>query len=318
MICDLHAHSTASDGTIPPARLAKLAKAAGLGAIALTDHDTTDGLAECEAACKEAGVAFVPGIEVSADPDVDSLVAAKALAGQASEAGSRPATETRSPPAQRRGTLHVLGLFVHRNDTALRQIHHRMREARDSRNPAIVQKLNELGVDIAYDEVLDLAAAQGTKIIGRPHIAQVLLSKGYVKSVQAAFSSYIGQGAPAYVRRDRLPADEAIEAIHHAGGLAILAHPVQLGLRAPGELEHFVTRLQQFGLDGIETHHSDHDPLLSQQYTSLAERLELLTSGGSDFHGSRKTIELGGVPVPMSVYERLRDAAAARSVAAQG
>ena len=306
MFCDLHVHSTASDGTIPPAQLARLARSAGLGAIALTDHDTTGGLTQCAAACEEAGVAFVPGIEISADPAIESP-----HAGQGSESDSPTAVQTASDTSQRRGTLHILGLFVRHDDTELQAIHHRMRDARDSRNPAIVQKLTELGVDIEYDEVLELAAAQGTKIIGRPHIAQVLVTKGYVKTIQAAFASYIGQGAPAYVRRDRLPAAEAIRAIHHAGGLSILAHPVQLGLRDPGALEHFVARLRQVDLDGIETQHSDHDPLLIRQYTALAERFELLTSGGSDFHGSRKSSELGCVPVRMAVYEKLRRAAAA-------
>lgn len=299
MFCDLHTHSTASDGTIPPAQLAHLARSAGLGAIALTDHDTTEGLAECEAACAKTGIAFVPGIEISADPDIES-------AGKSSD--------NDSSSAERRGTLHILGLFVRHGDAKLQEIHHRMREARDSRNPAIVSKLRALGVDIEYDEVCALADTQGTKIIGRPHIAQLLAAKGYVKTIQAAFTRYIGQGGPAYVRRDRLPAVKAIEAIHHADGLAILAHPVQLGLSAHGALEHFVARLRQCGLDGIETHHSDHDPSLIRQYTALAEQFEMLTSGGSDFHGSRKSVGLGCMPVRMSIYETLRQAAADRVI----
>ena len=296
MFCDLHVHSTASDGTVRPVQLASLAKAMGLGAMALTDHDTTEGLAECEAACAATAVAFVPGIEVSADPGDRSKGPGSRIASQGSACGGRL------------GTLHVLGLFVQHDNPQLRHVHERMREARDSRNPAIVAKLNDLGIQIHYDEVLDLARQQGTRIVGRPHIAAVLIRKGYVKSVHHAFAQYIGQGGAAYVRRDRLLASDTIDAIHHAGGLAILAHPIQLGLKEPGDLEHFVASLKDLGLDGIETHHGDHDALMARQYTQLAKRFDLLVSGGSDFHGSRKSIELGSQRVPIEVYNRLRDA----------
>jgi predicted metal-dependent phosphoesterase TrpH len=291
MFCDLHMHSTASDGTTPPGQLGKLAKAAGLAAVALTDHDTTNGLADGAHGCSRAGVAFVPGIEVSADPAVNG-----------------PADT-----AERRGTLHILGLFIRPDDPWLEKVQVRMKEARQSRNPAIVEKLRLLGVDIQDDDVLAVADAQGTAILGRPHIAQVLFDKGYVKSIQDAFRQYLGQGAAAYVRRDRLAAEEAIEAIHHAGGLAVMAHPVQMGLREPGLLEHAVARLKDLGLDGIETHHSDHTPALVRQYGDMAKRFNLLTSGGSDFHGSRKDVEMGCANVPIEVYERLKEAAGARS-----
>ncbi|MCC6579396.1 MAG: PHP domain-containing protein [Phycisphaeraceae bacterium] len=284
MFCDLHMHSTASDGTVTPDELPAMAKAAGLSAIALTDHDTTAGLPACQAACETLGIAFVPGIELSVDP------------------GVRPGEEHDAP---RRGTLHILGLFIRHDDPGLKQIEHRMREARDSRNPAIVAKLQELGVSIDYREVLDLAKEQGTEIIGRPHIAQVLIRKGYVKSVQDAFTRYIAQGKPAYVRRDRLPATEAIDAIHQAGGLAVFAHPVQLGLTDPDELEYFTARLRDLGLDAVEVLHSDHLPALVRQYTQMAQKLGLLTSGGSDYHGSRKPVDLGSQRVPFAMYEQL-------------
>ena len=208
------------------------------------------------------------------------------------------------PP--RRGTLHILGLFVRHDDPRLADVHDRMRAARDSRNPAIVERLNELGVPIHYAEVQQIADEQGTRIIGRPHIAAVLMRKGVVKTVRDAFRTYIGQGAPAYVRRDRLPADQAIDAIHHAGGLAVLAHPIQLGLREPGGLEQFLARLKALGLDGIETHHSDHDAAQVRRYTDLARQFDLMPSGGSDFHGARKAVQLGSQNVPLDFYERLR------------
>jgi len=292
MFCDLHTHSTSSDGTTPPNQLPILAASADLKAIALTDHDTTEGLADCASACVAAGIAFVPGVEVSADPAL------------------RSPNTTSQDEGYRRGTLHILGLFIRHDDSKLLCVHKRMRKARESRNPAIIDKLNDLGVNVRYDEVVELANQQGTKIIGRPHIAQLLIRKGYVKSIQNAFTQYIGQDGPAYVRRDRLTAAEAIDAIHHAGGLAILAHPVQLGLHDPDELEHFLVRIKDIGLDGIETRHSNHDAILTHQYERLAKKLSLLTSGGSDFHGAAKSVTLGSQRVPLSVFEKLRRAAA--------
>ncbi|HAI11037.1 MAG TPA: hypothetical protein DCM28_04990 [Phycisphaerales bacterium] len=288
MTCvDLHCHSTASDGTVPPEDLPALAAKIGLSALALTDHDSTNGLQACETACKGVGIDFVPGIEISADP------------------GPRIDTDG---VERRRGTLHILGLFVRHDDSELGKISDRMREARNSRNPAMVEKLQELGVRISYDEVEELANRQGTLIIGRPHIAQVLVAKSYAKSVSDAFTKYLKFGAPAFIRRDYLQPQEAIDAIHHAGGLAIVAHPVQLVMPDPEELEHAIKRLTDMGLDGIETRHSDHTPALVAQYEKLAKQFKLLTSGGSDFHGDRKPVQLGSQQVPREVYERLRDA----------
>ena len=295
--CDLHTHSTASDGTDTPAALAHRAAQLGLSALALTDHDTTAGLVECEAACDELGIAFVPGIEVSADPGPVAI----------SGAG-----DGRDDPDARRGTLHLLGLFVRHDDSRLRAVHERMRLARDERNPAIVQKLKTLGIDIEYEQVLAHAREQGTAIIGRPHIAHVLIANGHARSVREAFERYLGRGGGAYVRRDRLDPADAIDAIHHAGGLAIVAHPVQLGIRDFGRLAVFMDQLKGLGLDGIETRHSDHTPEQIERFERLARKLGLLTSGGSDYHGRRKAIELGSRGVPFEVYERLAAAARGR------
>ncbi len=278
-------HSTASDGTLAPEALGPLAASLGVQVIALTDHDTTQGLCDCAQGCEAAGVTFVPGIELSAD--ITAL---------------RVKTET----DKKLGTLHILGLFVRHDDPQLHTIHERLLIARRDRNPQIVRKLQELGVKIDYDEVRELAAASGTEIIGRPHIAQIMVKKGYVKSNQDAFTKYIGEGKPAYVRKDTLSPTHAIEAIHHAGGLAILAHPVQLRCRDENELIHCVTRLKSFGLDGMETRHSEHTPAEVEQYTKLAQNLGLLISGGSDFHGTRKPVKLGSQNIPLEVYEKLR------------
>lgn len=286
MTCDLHTHSTASDGTDAPGDLPRLAKKAGLKAVALTDHDTTAGLAEFLAAAKKARIKAVPGIELSADPSI---------------------LHAEPDKAARLGTLHILGYFINPDAPHLSAIEARLREARAQRNPEMIQRLKELGMSIDYEEVIEAAGGVGA-IVGRPHIGQVMMRKGYVKSIHEAFTRYIGQGGEAYVRKDRLLAREAIDAIHEADGLAVLAHPTQLGIDSAVQLEHAVATLKKLGLDGIETRHSDHEPRDTERFTKLAEKLGLLTTGGSDYHGSRKTVELGGQKVPLTVYERLLDA----------
>ena len=300
MFCDLHTHSTASDGTNTPEELAALAQRAGLAAIALTDHDTTAGLDACAAACRRAKLRFVPGIELSADP---GAVRALEDGSADSEAGGRS------------GTLHVLGLFVRGDDAELLRIYDWLLEARRERNPQIIANLNRLGVRIDYDEVVDLTESLGTKVVGRPHIAQVLLRKGYVKSIHEAFARYIGEGAAAYARKDRLSPADAIAAIHHAGGLAALAHPPQLRCADAAELEHVVAKLKDLGLDGIETRHSDHSATQVEQYEKLAHRFGLLTTGGSDYHGTRKALDLGSQKVPLSVCDDLHAAWQQRAAA---
>jgi predicted metal-dependent phosphoesterase TrpH len=290
MFCDLHTHSTASDGTVRPELLPQLARDAGLHAIALTDHDTTAGLPACEAACKALNINFVPGIEISADPLLDT--------------SPDPASDDRP----RVGTLHILGLFVRHDDPKLAHVHDRMLDARLQRNPQIIARLNALGVNISYDDVLALAAEEGTEIIGRPHIAQVLIKLGHVQSTKEAFTKYLGQGKPAYVRKDLFTAADAIDAIHHAGGLASLAHPVQLKITEPDAIHRYVAQLKSLGLDAIEARHPDHTPEVAASFAQLAERLNLLTTGGSDFHGRRKDIPLGSQRVPLSVFDALRSA----------
>ncbi len=286
MYCDLHTHSTASDGTDAPGDLPRLAKQAGLSAIALTDHDTTAGIAEFLDAAKHARIKAVPGIELSADPAI---------------------LHTDSDPEQapRLGTLHILGYFIQPDAPHLAEVQARLHEAREQRNPQMIARLNELGMDIHYDEVIEIADGH---IVGRPHIGQVMMQKGYVKSIHEAFSRYLGGQGEAYVRKDRLSAEEAIDAIHEADGLAVLAHPTQLGLDSASKLEHAVARLKALGLDGIETRHSDHSPRDTERFATLAGKLALKVTGGSDYHGSRKTLALGSQKIPLAVYEELLQA----------
>lgn len=306
---DLHTHSTASDGTDAPGDLARLARDAGLSCFALTDHDTTAGLAPAATAAKKLKIDFIPGIELSASPNLDL-----ATQGNLIRVGEDE-DEDDAADLHRRGNLHILGYHVRHDAAELNAIARQQQEAREQRNPAIVEKLQKLGVRIEYDEVLALAGvgtgdAGGGTSVGRPHIAQVLLSKGYVKSIHEAFVKYLGVGGGAYTRRDRLSASAAIDAIHAAGGVAVLAHPVQMALDHAG-VEHAVARLTTLGLDGLETRHPDHEPADTQRLTALADRYDLIPTGGSDYHGSRKTIRLGSVVAPEDALERLAQAAAA-------
>lgn len=294
MRVDLHTHSTASDGTDNPADLPRLVKQAGLDGFALTDHDTTAGLASAAASAKAAGIFFVPGIELSVHADPFAT--------------HTPTDE--DPPSA--GSLHLLGYFVRTNCPQLKQIEERLREARATRNPQIIEKLRTLGVKISEQDVLDAAGvgdSLGNHAVGRPHIAQVLLQKGYVKSMHEAFARYLGPGGAAYTPRELPTAREAIDAIHAAAGVCVLAHPVHLGL-SPADLEHTIAKLADLGLDGIETHHSDHEVGDSRRLSTLAQRFDLITTGGSDYHGSRKAIALGSVIAPADAVQRLEEAAA--------
>ncbi len=275
MFCDLHTHSTASDGTLTPQELAAAAQCAGLNAIALTDHDTTSGLNAFETACNDLNIQFVPGVEISCE-------------------GENPSGET-----------HLLGYFINSNNAELDALLARQARARTQRVPKIITRLNELGVDVTIEDVQAVAAGA---MIGRPHIAQVLLAKGYVKTVQDGFTRYLGRHAPAFLPKPRVKVSQAIKAVHAAGGLASLAHPTQLGCTDDAQLTQFIAQLADQGLDAIEAWHSDHPPTMVAKCQRLAERFSLLATGGSDFHGDAKPIALGSQSVPYDVYERLREA----------
>ncbi len=283
---DLHTHSTASDGSLTPPRLIASAKNAGLVGLALTDHDTGNGLLEAAAAAAEAGLRFVPGIEISA--------------------------EFPHP-----GTMHLLGYFIDPISPALKRMSQILLEGRNSRNPRIIARLNELGCHITMDQVQAIARRGVTDdrpvVIGRPHIAQALAESGCVASVKQAFDVYLGTTGQAYFDKERLTRKQAIDCIHDAGGLAVLAHPVQLRLGNPAELENVVSNLVEIGLDGIEAWHSDHRPQDSEMILSLARKYKLVPTGGSDFHGNSKPdIALGlgrqNIRVPEAVLDELEAA----------
>jgi predicted metal-dependent phosphoesterase TrpH len=275
---DLHAHTTASDGDQSPTQLVQRAHAIGLTALAVTDHDTTAGLSEALEAGRRLGVEIVPGIELSAEIEV--------------------------------GQCHILGLLI---DPAYPALNDRLREVienRDKRNERIVEKMQkDLHLDITLEEV---EAESGGQVVARPHFAKVLLRKGYVTSMQQAFDEYLGKGSKAYVDRDRLTPEECIALIHGAGGVAILAHPNNLKRNEAGT-EAEILRLQSLGMDGIEARYNRHTPEENAYYLALAARHDLLTSGGSDFHGPtvKPTVYLGHVegdqPAPLELLDRLKE-----------
>ena len=280
---DLHCHSTASDGTFTPTDVVKLAKERNLSALALTDHDTINGVAEAGKAAAEMGIDFLPGIEISA--------------------------EYPHP-----GTMHILGYGIDPASTVLRDLTATLLGGRDDRNPRIIAKLQELGVAITMEEVeaeAKVEQSEKKKPIGRPHIAAILLRKGYVSSIKQAFDKYLAPGGLAYFDKERLPPHTALQMIIDSGGIAVLAHPIQLRYTNDAQLETVVKDLVDHGLAGLEVIHSDHDEKLIEQYTEMAKRYGLITTGGSDFHGTnKKDIDLGtarGRKIPRDFFDRLRE-----------
>lgn len=275
---DLHAHTTASDGDQSPTQLVWWAKAVGLTAIAVTDHDTTDGIAEATAAGQKYGVEVVPGIELSADIDIP------------------------------KGQCHLLGYFIDPQNATLNARLQQVRDARNTRNARIAAKIQAHGWNVTLEEAESYA---GGEVVARPHFARVLVNKGYVSTMSEAFEKYLGKGGAFYVERERLGQEEAIRLVHAAGGVCILAHPNNLNV-PPDEAEARIRQLQAYGLDGIEARYNRHTPEDTARYLALAAKWNLLTSGGSDFHGHsvKENVFLGHVegtlPAPAELLEPLR------------
>lgn len=272
---DLHCHSTASDGTLAPSDVVALAIRSGLSALALTDHDSIAGVQEAAEAAHKAGIDFLPGIEISCDVP-------------------KPAT------------MHLLGYGVDPHSPVLLEMTRRLIEGRNDRNPKIIQRLNELGVRISMEE-LEAEAKGG--VIGRPHIAAILLRKRYVSSIKNAFDKYLAPGGAAYFDKERISPKQAIDMVRRSGGLPVLAHPSQLRTENDAQLDRTVKDLADLGLAGLEVIHSDHNEAMVTKYTALADKYGLLKTGGSDFHGTnKKNISLGvanGRRVPREFFDSL-------------
>ncbi len=260
ILIDLHTHSTCSDGTLKPDTLVRAAKSRKVSVLSLTDHDTTEGVPAFLAACRHTGVKGISGIELSAEAPY---------------------------------TLHILGYNIEPGNGPLEKSLEALREHRKDRNKAICERLRDLGLDVTLEEVEAEAAGD---VVARPHMARVLIRKGYVQDMAGAFRNYLGDEAAAYMPRIRLSAEECIKLIRQSGGVAVLAHPGQTGLEEP-DLKRLLGELKEKGLWGLECLSSHHRYEEIYRYLKLTSLMGLFTTAGTDFHGgNRPGIQLG-IPV---------------------
>jgi hypothetical protein len=273
MRIDLHTHTTASDGSLAPAELVTAAIEVGITHLAITDHDTTQGLLAARPAAAEQGLTLVPGIELSTEYDG--------------------------------GTADILGYCFDPDDTTLQALLATIRDERATRATVMVQRLRALGSGITDADVLAIA---GEGSIGRPHVAQALVAEGFVSTVGEAFHRYIGDGGPAHAARYKLAPEEACRVIRRAGGVPALAHPVPPGdpYSDPKRLRSFLPSLVAAGLGGLECYYSGYTAKVCRWLDALAWHFKLVPTGGSDYHGPwRPDRPLGGVDLPPDTVDRL-------------
>ena len=275
MYADLHLHTYFSDGTFSPEEVVERAEQQGLKAIAVTDHDTLDACPRAKEACDDRGIEFVYGTELTAEID-----------------GSE---------------VHVLGYFLNIEDPQLQSQIELFRKARVDRIYKMVDCLNKMGVQMEAKEVFEIA---NCKSPGRPHVARALIKKKVCPNYEAAFSRFLYNDGPAWVPKTRFPASDAIDIIHNAGGLAVLAHPVL------NKRDDLIPELKDQGLDGIECFHTKHSGFQAKKYCQIANDNDLLISGGSDCHGFSKNRPLiGKIRLNEDYFSRLRGAAQSHSAA---
>jgi len=244
-----------------PTELVLHAREVGLTGMAVSDHDTVDGVAEAERAAAGQGIDFVPCIEISVDYP--------------------------------QGEFHLLGYYVDYGDPAFLSRIRYLQDNRVNRNATMLRKMREAGFDIAWEEIV---AESGGGQVGRPHMARALVRKGYVPSVQEAFDRYLADGKPLHIPKVKLSPEDAIELVHRAGGVAVLAHPKYMEFPAEAGLREELERLKECGLDGLECYYSQHTEEETAEYLRLARQLGLLVTAGSDFHGvSKPDVPLGVV-----------------------
>lgn len=267
---DLHAHSNRSDGTLPPSEVVALAARRELAGVALTDHDTFDGLAEATETAEGIGVDLVPGIEFSAEYDGASL--------------------------------HILGYWVDADDEAVNAELDRLTATRYRRGELIVEKLRELGYDVSFERVRALA---GGETIARPHVAQAMVEAGIVATEKEAFDRFISDDGLAYVPKHALEPMAALRLIRDAGGVCVLAHPGMW--KGSGSVpDELIERMAEGGMVGLEVWHPDHDDAMRAKYAALANRLALIPTSGSDCHGERYGYRLGTERADAETYLELR------------
>jgi len=276
---DLHTHTTASDGRCTPAELVARASAAGVTVLSVTDHDTVEACDAAGNACALAGITFVPGIEITAVRDeVD---------------------------------VHVLGYFVDVRSSGLSVFLAEQRQRRIDRVGRILVQLEGLGIRLDSNAILRPAIDQPGTSIGRPAVARALVAAGYVKTTSEAFSAWLSRGRPGFVSREGAAPDNVIEQIHEAGGVASMAHPGLL------RRDMWIAGFASSGLDAIEAYHTNHDEQLTGHYRSVAHRLGLCVSGGSDYHAdeSHGSAHPGSVSLPADAFDQLRARATSRASA---
>jgi len=268
MKADLHLHTTASDGRYSPEELVGKAAGVGLAVMAITDHDSVDGVAQAlKAAQSFPDLKVIPGVEIGTDIP--------------------------------HGEVHVLGYFINYVDAGLIDRLAELRDSRKMRAKNMIAKLADLGVYIEWERVQEIA---GSGSVGRPHVAQAIMEKGYVQSLKEAFIKYIGRDGPAYAEREKMTPQQVVELVVKVGGLAVLAHPADIE-----GLEDLIPRLQRVGLAGMEVYYNAYGNSTVQHLASLARKHRLIATGGSDFHGLEHITEtpLGGVDIPPECIERL-------------
>ena len=275
---DLHIHSTRSDGTLTPTELIRLCASSDLKVVALTDHDSTEGIAEARAeAGKQGGIEVIAGVELSCDTKI--------------------------------GEVHVLGLFVDTEAPDFQKFCERTRSGRLERGRLMVERLAESGVKLSFDRVLELSDGGA---VGRPHIARALVEAGYVKNTKEAFDTYLGTGESGFVPRRRLTPRDAVELLVTNGALPVLAHPlvspVKAGRKEIGQLTETLADLKTAGLVGLEVYYADYTPEQTSRLEALAQEHGLIPCGGTDFHNSGTPGEPtpGSVGPPMQSVEALK------------
>jgi len=268
-VIDLHLHTTASDGVLTPAELIDRVRAAELVAFSITDHDTIDGYLEAVNLVTVSDPELVAGVELSVATD--------------------------------NGDMHMLGYLFDPDGEELIEALDTFRIEREQRGQRIVEKLNKLGLNLSFNAVVQIA---GGATIGRPHIADAMLAEGLIGSFNEAFRKYIGNNGPAYVSKSKLEPKEAIDIVHRAGGVAVLAHPYI------NEMYKHIEALADLGLDGLEVYHYSHSRQKVKELENTARRFNLLLTGGSDFHGRQEHEgEIGSDPVPSRYLDSLKERA---------
>lgn len=249
---DLHCHSSHSDGVHTPAELVQMAENAGLSALALTDHDTVNGIDPFLAAGAGRRLRVVPGVEIACQGEGNAI-------------------------------LHVVGLWVDHRNRALGDLLEEIRTDRRRRNAALLARLDALGCPL---DPAEIEAAAGGGVVGRPHVAQALVARGYCRSHQDAFERFLGRGKPAYIRRRITPVEKALAVLSAAGAVCIWAHPLTSNSITAAALRRALKRLGRLGLDGLEVYYPDYTETQTRTALDAAAELAMLPSGGSDFHGS--------------------------------